>query len=97
MRILVVKPRAEKSMNRVAEFVELINLPHSGDKWFNHAMDFLEELASSSVKQFPLCHHPKLAAKNYSCRTYKKKWVVVFKYNETNLTVHRFVLGAKLK
>ena len=97
MRNLEVRPKAIESITDVADFIELINTPGSSDKWANKVHDFLQELANSSIKSFPLCNNTKRARLRFSCRTYNKKWIVVFRYTTTTLTVHRFVLGAKLK
>ena len=97
MRTVIISPNAEKNIYRVADFVELINMPESGDRWFNKLMDFIQDSANTPVKTFPFCNNLKLALSGYSCFVFNKKWIIVFRYTSSTLTVYRFVLGAKLK
>ena len=97
MRNLEIKPKAKESIVDVADFIELINTPGSSDKWVNKVESFLHELASSSIKKFPLCNNHQLAKMKFFCSIFNKKWVVAFKYTNTTITIYRFVLGAKLK
>lgn len=97
MRTVEIKDRARNAIDDVAEFIELINVLGSSAKWVNKLYDFMEEMAALPLKQFPLCHNTKLAGMGFSCRVYKQKWVIVFKYTPAKITIYRFVLGSKLK
>ena len=97
MRQLEIKPRAKSAIDHVVDFIELINTPNSSDKWLDKVDKFLNLLASNPMKSFPKCKNERLAKRNYSCTVFNRKWVFVFKYTESTITIHRFVLGGKLK
>lgn len=97
MRRIILRPRAKSAIEDVVDFIELINTPNSSDKWLNKIEGFLQHLAKSPLKSFPLCKNQRLAKLNYSCTVFNRKWVIVFKYTESTITVLRFVLGGKLK
>ena len=97
MRVVEVKSRARIAIDDLAEFIEIINMPGSSAKWVNKVYDFIGEIAQTPVRSFPLCYNKKLAAMGFSCRVYKRKWIIAFKYTDKKFIVYRFVLGSKLK
>jgi hypothetical protein len=97
MRKIEIKPRALSAIEDVVDFIELINTPNGSDRWLDKVERFLELLASNTMKSFPKCKNENLAKLNYSCAVFGRKWVVVFRYTATTITIYRFVLGAKLK
>jgi hypothetical protein len=96
MRRFIILPKAKAAITDVAEFIELINTPGSSEKWLRKVEEHFRFLITSPLKYFPLCNNEKLAKLNYSCSVFNRKWIIVFRYTATTITIHRFVLGSKL-
>ena len=97
MRQLLFKKRAYTAIEQVCAFIESKNRPGSSSKWRYDLVSFVSNKSNLSNIRFPLCNHPKFAAKGFSCLVYKKEWVIAFKYTPTTLTVYRIVNGSRLK
>jgi hypothetical protein len=91
---IIYKPGARKSIAEVADYIESLNTPGSGERWAVKLAARIETLARSKAK-FALCNHPSLAKFNYSCYAYHD-WVIAFKVTSTKFEVRRFILGSRL-
>lgn len=97
MRRLIIKPHAEESIYKVAEWIASQYFPETGLKFIDGVEKNLLRQASLSNLQFPLCKNTRLAKRKFSCLIYNRKWVIAFKYSKTTFTVYEFIWGAKLK
>ncbi len=96
MKRLIIKKRAENAIYRVAQYLASEYFPSTGEKFIHEVIDFCQQYPGLNI-QYPLCKNKVLAKHGFSCLTYKRKWVVVFKCTPTEFIVYRFVYGARLK
>lgn len=96
MRTLIVQTKAEKSIYKVASFIESKNLSGSSDKWVNEIFSLFNEHTKLSIV-YPLCKSRRLAKQKLSCIIFKKKWVIAFKVTENNFTVYQVLNGRNLR
>ena len=95
LRKVIIKPRAERVIQSVANFIEAKNTPGSSDKWVNEIMDFI--ISHAYVNSgYSLCTNADLAKRNYSCIVFKKKWVIAFKQTAQIFEVYQIVYGPNL-
>jgi hypothetical protein len=93
---VVLESEAEDQLYDLAEMVDDLNISGAGERWINRFLDFIEGYAKTNVK-YALCRNEKLAAKLYSCITFRDKWVIAFKISDNELRVYEIVHGALLK
>ena len=96
MRELVFMKRALNAIYKVAQYRATEYYPETGEKFINEVFDFCEQYSKVRVVH-PLCKNSILSKHYYSCIVFKRKWVIAFKYSETEFKVYRFIWGAKLK
>jgi hypothetical protein len=87
-------PKAMQVIAGVADFVESKNTPGSGSRYALKFKSAIEKLAIPNVKH-TLCHHPVLAAFNYSCSHFND-WVIAFRISDDELTVYEIMHGSLL-
>ena len=97
MRELVFTEMAKAALENICEFVESKNTESSGDRYSDKFSSFLEQYLPLTNLKFPLCTNKELAALYFSCIVFQNKWVVAFRYNDERITIHRIILGSKLK
>jgi plasmid stabilization system protein ParE len=92
---IIIRPRAENVIQSVANFIEEKNTPGSSNKWVNEIAAFIFSHANSGAS-YALCSNEELARRNYSCLTFKKKWVIVFKQTKNVFEVYHIIYGPNL-
>lgn len=97
MRELIFTDATLEELSNLCEYVELKNTSGSGSRFNEKFTVFLQEYLPLTNLQFPLCNNALLAKLFYSCIIFKSKWVVAFRYSEEQITIHRIILGSKLK
>ena len=97
MREIIIEPYTEDAIIELCDFVESKNTTGSGERFYKRLLDFIESYATLTNLKFPLCQNKNFAARKWSCLIFKDKWVIAFSYSENKMTIHRFVLGSKLK
>jgi len=93
---VVFKPKAEETLQNVAEFIDDTNLIGAGERWAVKFVQYIYKIAELNNLKFPLCHNEALAEDGYSCLIYKG-WVIVFKIEKRNFTVYQIILGSLLQ
>jgi len=93
---VVFEKEAEQQLYDLAEMVDDLNISGAGARWINRFLDFIEEYARLNVK-YAICHNAALAAKNYSCLTYRDKWVIAFKLANDEMRIYEILNGSLLK
>jgi hypothetical protein len=81
-------------IDSIADFVGSKNTPGSGARYALKFKLAIEKLAVPNVKHSP-CHHPVLAAINYSCSHFSD-WVIAFRISGNELTVYEIMHGSLL-
>lgn len=97
MRRLIIKPNAEASIYKVAEWLASEYFTETGLKFVDDLEQFLLRHSLLINIQYPLCKNVRLAKRKFSCLIYKRKWVIAFKYSKSTFTVFEFIWGGKLK
>jgi hypothetical protein len=87
-------PKAMQVIASVADFVESKNTLGSGARYALKFKSTIEKLAIPNVKHTH-CHHPVLAAFNYSCSHFND-WVIAFRISDGELIVHEIIHGSLL-
>ncbi len=95
MQRVIIRPRAERVIQAVANFIEEKNTPGSSDKWVNQLAEYILSYAYTNTS-YPLCQNKHLAERKYSCITFKKKWVIVFRQTKTKFEVYQIIYGPNL-
>jgi len=93
---VVFESEAEEQLYDLMSMVDDLNISGAGERWANRFLDFVESYAQKRVK-YALCNHKKLAAKLYSCITYRNKWVIAFKIEDTEMRIYEIIHGNILK
>ena len=93
---VVFEVEAEQQLYDLAEMVDDLNIRGAGDRWINRFLDFVEDYARPKVV-YALCHNLELAAKQYSCITFRDKWVIAFKIADNEMRIYEIIHGALLK
>ncbi|QKJ28534.1 type II toxin-antitoxin system RelE/ParE family toxin [Mucilaginibacter mali] len=91
---VVIYPRAAKTIDKIAAFVESKNTPGNGDRYALRFKAAIENIAQPDV-QYALCRNIFLLKKNYSCAFYND-WVIAFKIAGDTFKVYRIVHGSTL-
>jgi hypothetical protein len=81
MRQVIFKPLAVKAMVQLCDYVESKNTPGGGYRFQQKLLDFIEFNSGISSINYPLCHNPKLARRNFSCLIFQRKWVLAFSFS----------------
>ncbi|HLP19074.1 MAG TPA: hypothetical protein VK174_02160 [Chitinophagales bacterium] len=96
MREIVFTTSAYDALLDICEFVEQKNTEGSGKRFFSKFEAFMQKYLPLTNLKFPLCKSEELAIHYYSCIVFQKKWIVAFRYNEEQITIHRIILGSKI-
>ena len=89
-----LEPDALETLSDVAEFIDTINTPGSGQFWVTDFILHLYAYAKSNVT-YALCQNKILAEEGLSCIT-NKGWVVAFKIDGEEMRVYHIVRGSVL-
>lgn len=87
MRI-IFKPRAQKTIYRIAEYVEDLNTEGAGGIW---AEKFILQISKYAQPiKYALCRHKFWASKNFHCVAVKN-WIIIFKIEDDIFYVYRII------
>lgn len=92
---IVIYPKASKTIDKIAAFVESKNTPGSGDRYALRFKAAIEKIAQPDV-QYALCRNAFLAKSSYSC-SYYNDWVIAFKLDKDVLKVYRIIHSSVLR
>jgi hypothetical protein len=92
---VVFKPKAEETLQNIAEFIDDMNTSGAGERWATKLVEHIYKVAELENLKFALCHNESLAASGLSCIIYKG-WVIVFKVERQNFVVYQIILGSLL-
>jgi hypothetical protein len=92
---LVFKPKAEETLQNIAEFIDDANTPGAGERWEERLIEHIYKVAKLENLKFALCHNETLAEAGFSCLIYKG-WVIVFKIEKRNFVVYQVIAGSIL-
>ncbi len=93
---VVFEAEAEQQLYDLGEMVDDLNITGAGARWINRFLDFIEDYAQPKVT-YALCHNADLAARQYSCITFRDKWVIAFKITGNEFRVYEIIHGAVLQ
>ena len=93
---IVIKKRAQNTLEKVAAWIISQNFVDTGIQWLDDFETTMEHMAKTGVK-YAICKDESLAKYHYRCFSYNEKWVVAYKITATKITVYRFILGSRLK
>ncbi len=92
---VIFKPKAEETLQNIAEFIDDTNLFGAGERWAVKLVEYICKTASLENVKFSLCHNDALASEGYGCLIYKG-WVIVYKVEKRNFIVYQIILGSLL-
>ena len=92
---LIFKPKAEETLQGIAEFIDDMNVAGAGERWAEKLVEHIYKIAQLENLRFPLCNNQALANNGFSCIIYKG-WVIVFKIEKQNFIVYQVILGSLL-
>jgi hypothetical protein len=92
---VIFKPKAEETLQDIAEFIDDINISGAGERWAEKFVEHIYKVAKLENLKFALCNNESLAAASFSCIIYKG-WVVAFKIEKRNFVVYQIILGSLL-
>ena len=93
---VVFESEAEDQLYELAEIIDDLNISGAGSRWINHFLDFIESYARIHVA-YAICRDKRLAAKKYSCITYKHKWVIAFLITDGEMRIYEITHGSLLR
>lgn len=91
---LLIRPKALKSLEKIAFYVESINTKGSGDRFLVTFLDTVKLYAVDGVTYQP-CKHPTLSSNGYFC-IFLEKWIIAFKIQENTFVICRIIWGPGL-
>ena len=92
---IVIRGKAMKTLEGIAEYVEELNTAEAGDRWLDRFFNRISSFAHPNVK-YPLCRNNRLASKGYSCLHYKS-WVIAFKILNDKFIIYEIIHGSLLR
>jgi len=93
MRI-IIKPPAQKTIQRIAEYVEDLNTEGAGAIW---AEKFILQFSKYAQPiKYALCRHKFWANKKYHCVAVKN-WIIIFKIEDDIFYVYRIIHAANFR
>ncbi len=96
-RRVVVRQSAARSIAAVAWFIEAEKgMIATAEKFSSDAYDFIEKLANPLVVH-AICRDEERRVLGLKCRTFKKKYTVVFIETDTEIVVSEFLSSKLIK
>jgi hypothetical protein len=95
-RKVIIKQSVAHAISEVAWFIESKGMIATADKFVDSIYDFIEGLADDR-KVHPLCRDPNRHSLGFKCRSFKKKYTVVFLETESELTICEFIPSKLIK
>ena len=92
-KISILEPAAT-SVAEIAWFIESEGMPKTAKKFVDEAFLFFEKLSDERIEHKP-CSYRQWKELNYRCVPYKKKYVVAYLSQQTEIIICDF-LAAKL-
>lgn len=91
---LLIRPKALKSLEKIASYVESLNTKGSGERFLENFLQTIRQYAIESASYQP-CKHQSLAANGYQC-IFLQNWVIAFKIQGDQFIICRIVWGPAL-
>ena len=91
---IVIRRKAMRILESIAEYVEELNTSGAGDRWLDRFFTRLSAFAQPNV-QYPLCRNKRLASRGCSCIHYKS-WGIAFKIRKGKFIICEIVHGSLL-
>ena len=92
---VIFKPKAEETLQNIAEFIDDMNVSGAGERWAEKYVEHIFKVAALQSLKFPLCNNQSLADDGFSCLIYKG-WVITFKIEKQSFIVYQIILGSLL-
>jgi plasmid stabilization system protein ParE len=89
-RKVVVRESAAKNIAEIAWYIESKGMVATAEKFADEAYDFIAHLADDRVV-YSLCKEPLRNLLGQKCKTFKKKYTIVFYEDEETITVCEFI------
>jgi hypothetical protein len=87
MRI-IIKNQAQKTLLKIAEFVEDLNTQGSREIWIKQFLIAISKYAKPI--QYAPCKYIFWASKGYKCISVKK-WIIIFKIENNEFIIYRII------
>lgn len=91
---LLIRPKALKSLERIALYVESRNTKGSGERFLGSFLKTIHQYAVDGASYQP-CKHASLASNRYLC-IFLENWVIAFKIQGEKFIICRIVWGPAL-
>ena len=85
---IIIKPSAQKTIQRIAEYVEDLNTEGSGAIWTEKFILQISKYAQPI--KYSLCRHKFWAKRKFSCVAVKN-WVIIFKIENDTFYIYRII------
>lgn len=94
-KVTILEPAVEE-VARIALFIEGEGLPKTAKRFVDDAFAFFASLSDERIIHRP-CKHPPWKALNLRCINFRKKYVVSYLDNKSEIIVCEFALQKNLK
>jgi len=94
-KVTILEPAAEE-VARIALFIESEGLPKTAKKFVDDAFAFFASLSDERFVHRP-CKHPAWKALNLRCVNFRKKYIVSYLDNKSEIIICEFALQKNLK
>ena len=94
-KVTILEPAVEE-VARIALFIESEGLPKTAKKFVDDAFAFFASLSDERFVHRP-CKHPAWKALNLRCVNFRKKYIVSYLDNKSEIIICEFALQKNLK
>ncbi len=84
-----------ENIAKISTFIESKGLLVTAQKFSSQAYDFIQKLRDPKIR-FIYCRDSKRRINRLKCVNYKKKYVIVFWEDDSELIIHEFILASSI-
>lgn len=95
-KVTILDPAVEE-VARIALYIESEGLPQTAKKFVDDAFEFFAKLSDERFIHRPCKHPPSWKALNLRCVNFRKKYIVSYLDNKSEIIVCEFALQKNLK
>ena len=94
--IVKISPRAEKSINKIGEYISDKGYPENAIKFLTRLKLFIKSLSIMADK-YPLCRHKSFAKRNFQCVPFEHNYINIYEVKADKVVVKNVVHAKRIQ